>query len=64
MHIGSLILALWLVVGGIAAGQHGDYRGPLDCSTVTTAGATILVGPLNYAGVHLNINCAVHRVSN
>ena len=28
MHIGSVLLAIWLVIGGIAAGQRGDYKGP------------------------------------
>lgn len=64
MHIGSVILAIWLVIGGIAAGQRGDYKGPVDCSRTTTAAVTILAGPLNYAGVHLNINCSVQHASN
>jgi len=28
MHIGSVVLAVWLVIGGIAAGQRGDFGGP------------------------------------
>jgi hypothetical protein len=64
MHLGSLILAIWLVIGGIAAGQHGDYRGPIDCSKASTTAVTILAGPLNYAGVNLNINCTVQHRSN
>ena len=27
MHIGSVLLAIWLVIGGIAAGQRGDFKG-------------------------------------
>jgi len=62
MHVGSVILAIWLVIGGIAAGQRGDYQGPIDCSKASTTAVTILAGPLNYAGVNLNINCTVqHR---
>jgi hypothetical protein len=61
MHIGSVILAIWLVIGGIAAGQRGDYRGPFDCSRASTTAATVLAGPLNYAGVNLNVNCTLHR---
>jgi hypothetical protein len=64
MHIGSALLALWLIIGGIAAGQRGDYKGPVDCSRASTAAVTILVGPLNYAGVNLNINCSVRHASN
>jgi hypothetical protein len=64
MHIGSVIVAIWLVIGGIAAGQRGDYKGPMDCSRASTTAVTILAGPLNYAGVNLNINCSVHHLSN
>jgi hypothetical protein len=64
MHIGSVILVIWLVIGGIAAGQRGDYKGPVDCSRATTTAVTILAGPLNYAGVNLNINCSVQHTSN
>ena len=32
MHIGSVIVVIWLVIGGIAASQRGDYKGPVDCS--------------------------------
>jgi hypothetical protein len=64
MHIGSVIVAIWLIIGGIAAGQRGDYRGPVDCSRASTAAVTILAGPLNYAGVDLNINCSVQHRTN
>jgi hypothetical protein len=59
MHIGSALLALWLVIGGIAAGQRGDYKGPVGCSKAGTIAVTILAGPLNYAGVKPHINCTV-----
>jgi hypothetical protein len=64
MHIGSVLLLIWLVIGGIAAGQRGDYSGPMSCSTAGTIGVTILAGPLNYTGVHPNINCTVRHPSN
>ena len=64
MHIGSLIVAIWLVIGGIAASQSGDFKGPMDCSRASTTAVTILAGPLHYAGVNLNINCSVHQLSN
>jgi hypothetical protein len=64
MHIGSVFLAVWLVVGGIAAGQRGDYKGPIGCSRASTIGVTIIAGPLNYAGVDPNINCTVQHPSN
>ena len=64
MHIGSVLLLIWLVVGGVAAGQRGDYHGDIhSCSQVSTIGVTVLAGPLNYAGVHPDINCTTPRPS-
>jgi hypothetical protein len=57
MHIGSLLLVVWLVIGVVAAGQRGDYKHSVNCSSVSTAAVTILVGPLNYVGVNPHINC-------
>jgi hypothetical protein len=64
MHIGSAILVIWLIIGGFAAGQRGDYGGPFNCSTAATAALTILAGPLNYVGVNPDINCTAPRPSN
>ena len=64
MHIGSVILVIWLVIGGFAAGQHGDYKGPINCSRAATAAATILAGPLNYTGAKPHINCTVPHPGN
>jgi hypothetical protein len=64
MHIGSVILIIWLVIGGFAAGQRGDYKGPVNCTRAATAAMTILAGPLNYTGVNPHINCAVQHPSN
>jgi hypothetical protein len=64
MHIGSVILVIWLVIGGFAAGQRGDFNGPVTCSTAATAAMTILAGPLNYTGVDPHISCTVRQASN
>jgi hypothetical protein len=64
MHIGSALLAIWLVIGGIAAGQRGDYKGPVGCSGAGTIAVTIMAGPLNYAGVNPSINCVVQHARN
>ena len=64
MHIGSLILILWLVIGGFAAGQRGDYTGSASCSSAATVAVTILAGPLNYTGVNPHINCTTPHPSN
>jgi hypothetical protein len=65
MHIGSVFLAVWLVIGALAAGQRGDYNGPIaNCSTASTVAVTVLAGPLNYVGVNPNISCTTPRPSN
>jgi hypothetical protein len=64
MHIGSLLLVVWLVIGAFAAGQRGDYKRPVNCTNVSTAAVTILAGPLNYADVNPHINCSTPRPSN
>jgi hypothetical protein len=64
MHIGSVLVAIWLVIGGIAAGQRGDFNGSIGCSSASTIAVTILAGPLNYTGVNPDINCTVRHPSN
>jgi hypothetical protein len=64
MHFGSALLVIWLVIGGVAAGQRGDYAHHIDCSNASTIGITILAGPLNYAGVDPHVNCSTPRPSN
>jgi hypothetical protein len=64
MHIGSVLLVIWLVIGGVAAGQRGDYTGSIGCSSASTMAVTIIAGPLNYMGVNPNINCSVRHPSN
>lgn len=65
MHIGSVLLIIWLAIGGLAAGQRGDYHGPIgNCSRASTIAVTILAGPLNYLGVNPNISCTTPQPSN
>jgi len=64
MHFGSALLVVWLVIGGIAAAQRGDYTDHVDCSSASTTGVTILAGPLNYAGVDPHIHCTTPQPSN
>ena len=64
VRFGSVLLVMWLVIGGIAAGQRGEYNGPIGCSRAGTVAVTILAGPLNYTGVNPNINCTARHPSN
>jgi hypothetical protein len=64
MRIGSVLVVIWLIIGGVAAGQRGDYRQSLgSCSRASTVAVTILAGPLNYAGVNPDINCVTPQPS-
>ncbi len=65
MRIGSLLLLVWLLIGAIAGGQRGYYRGhSANCAKVATVAATVLAGPLNYAGMHPRISCKTLRPRN
>ena len=59
MRIGSVLLAIWLFIGAIAAAHRGDFKGPISCSTASTAAITIVAGPFNYAGANPDVNCTV-----
>lgn len=64
MHIGSVLLVIWLVIGAIAAGQRGYYSGPISsCTAGGTIAVTILAGPLNYLGVNPKVNCTLPQPS-
>jgi hypothetical protein len=57
-YLGSALLALWLIIGAVAAGQRADYtHPPANCSQAATIAVTILAGPLNYLGVNPKISC-------
>jgi hypothetical protein len=64
MHIGSVLLVIWLFIGAVAAGQRGYYDGPVgSCTQASTIAVTIAAGPLNYAGVNPKLNCTVPQPS-
>jgi hypothetical protein len=64
MHIGSVLLVIWLIIGGFAAGQRGYYNGSIgSCTKASTMAVTIIAGPLNYAGANPKINCTAPQPS-
>ncbi|HLH59961.1 MAG TPA: hypothetical protein VKV33_12510 [Streptosporangiaceae bacterium] len=64
MHIGSLLLTVWLVIGAVAAGQRGYYEGSVgNCTKASTIAVTMVAGPLNYVGVNPRLNCTAPRPS-
>ena len=60
MHIVSVLLVIWLIIGAIAAGQRGYYSGSVgSCTKAGTIAVTILAGPLNYVGANPKVDCTV-----
>jgi hypothetical protein len=58
MHLGSLLLIIWLIIGAIAAGQRHYYtESSANCAGAGTIAVTILAGPLNYVGVNPKVSC-------
>jgi hypothetical protein len=64
MKIGSVLLAVWLVIGAIAGYQRHYYNtGAANCAHAGTVLVTILAGPLNYFGMNPKISCTAPRPS-
>lgn len=58
MFLGAAIL-VWLAVGTTAGAQRGLFHDDMtvDCNTGADVAATMLAGPLNYAGVVPDVSC-------
>lgn len=49
----GIIVLVWLVIGVVAAYQRGYFQsGETNCATAGSIALTVVVGPLNYAGVN------------
>jgi hypothetical protein len=49
----SAIVVVWLVIGAVAAFHRGYMKNTdQNCASLGTIAVTVLVGPLNYAGVN------------
>lgn len=58
MRIGSLLLAVWLLIGLAAAYQRDYFRdGDLSCASAGTVAVTVVAGPLNYLGANPRTTC-------
>jgi hypothetical protein len=61
--VAALVL-IWLVIGVIAAGQRGYYKGSdQTCAKASTIAVTIVAGPLNYLGVNPKVSCNLPQPS-
>ena len=64
MRTGAIVLAVWLIIGAIAAGQRGYYDSSGEgCAHGGTIAVTVLAGPLNYVGVNPKVHCIVPQPS-
>jgi hypothetical protein len=64
MRIVSVVVAIWLLLGGAAAGQRHYFSGDsANCAKVGTIAGTVVSGPLNYVGVNPKIKCHVPQPS-
>jgi hypothetical protein len=55
----GVIVLVWLLIGVLAAYQRDYFRNSeSSCATAGTIALTVVVGPLNYAGVNPKVtNC-------
>ena len=62
--LGVLVL-VWLLIGVVAAYQRGYFStGETNCATAGSIALTVVVGPLNYAGVNPKVaDCNVPQPS-
>lgn len=64
MRLIVALVIIWLLIGGIAAGQRGYLRNPDDnCAEVGTILVTVVAGPLNYVGANPKVDCEVPQPS-
>jgi hypothetical protein len=60
----SLLLAIWLIIGVLAAAQRNYFsQSDANCAKLGTIAVTIIAGPLNYIGVNPKIKCDVPEPS-
>jgi hypothetical protein len=63
MKILSVVIVIWLIIGFLAGLQRHYYDGDVSCARAGTVAATIVAGPLNYAGANPKIHCRVPEPS-
>jgi len=66
MRILSTLIAIWLIIGVIAAFQR-DYFANMntdaECGEIGTVLVTVAVGPLNYVGANPKVDCETPQPS-
>jgi hypothetical protein len=60
----SLLIVIWLAIGGLAAWQRDYFKGHDEtCARAGTIVATIAAGPLNYFGANPKVHCKLPKPS-
>ena len=60
----TLVVLVWLLIGVAATFQRGYFQSdPSNCATAGSIAATVLAGPLNYAGVNPKVTCELPQPS-
>ena len=60
----GIVVVVWLVVGVIACGQRGYFKGSNQtCAKASSIAATVVAGPLNYVGVNPKLTCHLPQPS-
>jgi hypothetical protein len=61
----GVIVLVWLLIGVIAVWQRGYFKNSDEnCAGLGTIAVTVIVGPLNYAGVNPKVtNCHLPQPS-
>jgi hypothetical protein len=61
----GVIVLVWLVIGVVAAYQRGYFESSeTNCATAGSIALTVVVGPLNYAGVNPKVaDCNIPQPS-
>jgi hypothetical protein len=60
----AVILLVWLLIGAAAAYQRGYFKtDSSNCAKAGTVAATVVAGPLNYAGVNPQVSCVIPQPS-
>ena len=61
----AIVITVWLVLGIAASLQRGYFGNDqtVSCKTAADTVLTILLGPLNYAGVNPKVDCEAPRPS-
>ena len=64
MRIGAILVAIWLVIGLLAAAQRDYFSGSdANCAKFGTIIVTVIAGPLNYVGANPKIKCEAPQPS-